>query len=412
MPKQHEQSERGYACFLSCLRNFVSSFGDNLPAKDRLLRMMWSFTNFPPAVRAMHILVDQATPTDEDCAALIQALHKVTANYFVPTDEIFEPRRVLEASRSMFGYLQKVSCVKFKRDQSGEFPFLELFDTKELLCPITQNPICNPVLLIGDGGIMETPLAKEFIYGRLHLTHPKGPRSLADNDEISRQGAMLRAALYSGGRFAKIVIMTCISDDAAVYNDTTDEILNPPDVDPKAFSQTLTDGPLRIIAPADLSASNIPCLTLDARGWVAVFLGYQPCGAPPAKFVSTEDTTNLSNTFFCPTKGGDCVVDTALVTQSLARLRDSASEDDTSESFSFAAVQTAPPSEIIMLCLDTSSSMDNPADFKDMQDEEDDESKLSVEPEDTFDIPPSIWDFAMIKGDFYQSCLKYSNQFV
>jgi len=96
MPKQHEQSERGYACFLSCLRSFVSSFADNLPAKVRLLRMMRSFTNFPPAVRAMHVLIDQATPTDEDCVALIQALHKVTANYFVPVDETFEPRRVLE----------------------------------------------------------------------------------------------------------------------------------------------------------------------------------------------------------------------------------------------------------------------------------------------------------------------------
>ena len=66
-----------------------------------------------------------------------------------------------------------------------------------------------------------------IIYGRFHLTHPKAPRSLADNDEISKQGAMLRAALYSGGRFANIVIISCISDDAAVYNDTTDEILPP-----------------------------------------------------------------------------------------------------------------------------------------------------------------------------------------
>ena len=105
-------------------------------------------------------------------------------------------------------------------------------------------------------------------------------------------------------------------------------------------------------------------------------------------------------------------MDTSMLTQLLARLRELAPQDDTQESFSFAAVQAAPPSEIVMVCLDTSSSMNNPADFKDMRDEEDGELKMSVEEEDTFDIPPSIWDFATIKGDSYQSLLKYSNRFV
>jgi len=106
------------------------------------------------------------------------------------------------------------------------------------------------------------------------------------------------------------------------------------------------------------------------------------------------------------------VVDTAMVTQSLARLRESPEKDDAQESFSFAAVQTTPPSEIIMLCLDTSSSMDEPADFKDMQDVEGGQSKMSVEEEDIFDVPPSTWNFAMIKRNSYQSFLKYSDRLV
>jgi hypothetical protein len=94
----------------------------------------------------------------------------------------------------------------------------------------------------------------------------------------------------------------------------------------------------------------------------------------------------LSTTLFCPLDGGDCYVDTAVVAQSLARLRETEPEDFFSQFNSLGGTKSAeaePPSEIIMICLDTSKSMEEDADFPDMNgsnvstdnDESDDDSE-------------------------------------
>ena len=78
----------------------------------------------------------------------------------------------------------------------------------------------------------------------------------------------------------------------------------------------------------------------------------------------------LSTTLFCPLDGGDCYVDTAVVAQSLARLRETEPEDFFSQFNSLGGTKSAeaePPSEIIMICLDTSKSMEEDADFPDMK---------------------------------------------
>jgi hypothetical protein len=76
-----------------------------------------------------------------------------------------------------------------------------------------------------------------------------------------------------------------------------------------------------------------------------------------------------STTLFCPLDGGDCYVDTAVVAQSLARLGETEREDFFSRFNSLGGTKSAeaePPSEIIMICLDTSKSMEEDADFPDM----------------------------------------------
>lgn len=79
--------------------------------------------------------------------------------------------------------------------------------------------------------------------------------------------------------------------------------------------------------------------------------------------------SSRSTTLFCPLDGGDCYVDTALVTQSLARLQETEPDDLFSRFNSLGGTKSAeaePPSEIIMICLDTSKSMEESADFPDM----------------------------------------------
>ena len=90
---------------------------------------------------------------------------------------------------------------------------------------------------------------------------------------------------------------------------------------------------------------------------------------------------------FRPLDGGDCYVDTAVVTQSLARLRETEPEDLFSRFNSLGGTKSAeaePPSEIIMICLDTSKSMDEDADFPDMN------RLTSFDDEDTDDTPEII----------------------
>jgi len=68
-------------------------------------------------------------------------------------------------------------------------------------------------------------------------------------------------------------------------------------------------------------------------------------------------------------RGGDCYVDTAAVSQSLARLRENEPKHFFSQFNSLGGTKSAeaePPAEIIMICLDTSRSMERDADFPDM----------------------------------------------
>jgi hypothetical protein len=101
--------------------------------------------------------------------------------------------------------------------------------------------------------------------------------------------------------------------------------------------------------------------------------------------------------------GGDCYVDTAVVTQSLARLRETEPEDVFSRFNSLGGTKSAeaePPSEIIMICLDTSKSMDQNADFPDMNILTSTDSDDSDDIDDTPEIPESgtMWSSEAARG--------------
>jgi len=97
----------------------------------------------------------------------------------------------------------------------------------------------------------------------------------------------------------------------------------------------------------------------------------------------------VSVTFFCPTSGGDKDVDTAKVTQALERLREGSEIDYFSKLNSLGHTNSStpdPPSEIIMICLDSSASMDSSADFPDMQGSQSN-VQIKEEPEDELRNP-------------------------
>lgn len=283
LPSPDAQTERGYACFLSSLRIFTNCFEQNgnhqTAAKDHLLRILANLTKFPPAVRAMYTIINQSMPLEEDCAALIQSLHQLAEKFMPPDMMNYDSRRTLELVRPLFGYLHQQSNIKYKRDNTGVFPYLALFDKHSLVCSITREPVVNPIELPNDGGIMEYELANQYANGHLRMTNDGCPRML-DTSGITD---LKQLVLLSGGRFANLVSCTFNSAITERYDDPSDELLAPLDVDVKQLCASLSTGPFAIIPPMDLHGANTSVLTFDERGWLAVFMGYKPCGVPPAK---------------------------------------------------------------------------------------------------------------------------------
>lgn len=140
----------------------------------------------------------------------------------------------------------------------------------------------NPIVLPNNAGIMEHGLANEYVNGRLRMTNPICARLHNSN----RNNELKLLALASGGKFRKLVCFTVTPELTEKYNDTSDELLAPFDVDLNQLCTQLSTGPFAIISPMDLNGRITPTLTLDERSWLAVFVGYQPCSVPPKKHTS------------------------------------------------------------------------------------------------------------------------------
>ena len=328
----------------------------------------------------MYTFINQLSPTNEDCAALIQSLFELAIHFLPDTTVAYDRRRMLELMRLVFGYLYEQSNMKYKRDQSGAFPYLDLFEMKSLSCPLTGETAIAPVEMPNGQGIMELALAREYSTGRLRMTNPEFIGWTVGTEAT----ALTRSSLLSGGRIKMLLHFTVDASLTERYEDPSDEILAPIDVDGEQLRRTLSRGPFAVIPPMDLNGAKQPVLTFDEQGWLAVFVGYLPCGIPPAKYIHELHTLIRSTALFCPTKGGDNYVDTAAVAQALARLKESNTKDgfDSFHSLSHGgAVEAEPPNEIIMICLDTSASMNENADFADSKNED---SEEEAEEEDGF----------------------------
>jgi hypothetical protein len=192
-----------------------------------------------------------------------------------------DPQRTLELVRPLFDYLHQRSNTKYKRDATDVFPFLDLFEVKSLSCPISGEPVIHPVVLACERGIMEQGLASEYSTGRLRMTNPVCYRLTPDSGKPTD---LTRLAILSGGRFSKLLHFSANLGVTECYDDPSDELLIPPPVDINQLCARLPPGVFGIVSPTDLKGGNTSVLTLDERGWLAVFVGYQACGAPGSRF--------------------------------------------------------------------------------------------------------------------------------
>jgi hypothetical protein len=114
-----------------------------------------------------------------------------------------------------------------------------------------------------------------------------------------------------------------------------------------------------VLAPSTLTSAEAPALTLDREGLLAVYVGRAPC-AQPGKDIS----------IFRPTKGEE-TIDVAIMTQLLVPILEKREAEGTAIFDAFGdgcQRKFRAPDEIIMVCVDCSSSMSEDTDFLEIRD--------------------------------------------
>src|SRR2546421_10713601 len=360
------------AMFLSSLRVFVHLIGvgaSNEQLRDSVLHAVHLLTGFPPAVRTMHILASGNTPTPQECAALCQSMYEVVSN-MIPLDVIgFERSRFFEGSRLLFGLLLEKSKNFKLGDDELLFPYMTAMKAVSLTNSETMEPISSPIDT--NVGLLERGCFEALKAGIIQYADPE----LASVVEVPLDGRTKRAALLSDGSAAEITIF----DMNVLYaNDRFDKYTNSELMFSKREMKDLNHlavmssrHQLSIVSPDRLGSAPQPVLTLDRHGLGAVYLGRQACGQPGKDFL-----------VFCPTRGGECTIDIAIVTQLLKPILASREADGSAVLDSIGDPirrRIEDPDELLMICVDCSASMREPAGFEDITLEETEPSQNPVQ---------------------------------
>jgi U-box domain len=187
-----------------------------------------------------------------------------------------------------------------------------------------------------------------------------------------------RVSLLCGGLISQITVLDLnILNSIAGYAKTgvLDNLIPPRELSDLNHCWSLCSrNDLSVLAPSTLPSAEAPALTLDRDGLLAVYVGRAPC-SQPGKDIS----------IFRPTKGGEETIDVAIITQLLVPILEKREAEGTAI---FDACgdgfqrKFKIPDEIIMVCVDCSSSMSESTDFLEIRDEESEDE--SHEDDDEF----------------------------
>jgi hypothetical protein len=308
---------------------FCSLFEANKDDQNILLEVAINTLKFPPAVRALHDLIQQTSPSQEDRTALTQCLME----YY---KKIKDPVRTFDAQfpRLVFAQLYQQA-----RASTSISQYLDAMKSQNFLCQTTKQPVVKG-LLLRDGDdevIIDASVALLYTNGPLRGT-------FFDNKLAPAQGTQIftRLCLYNGGRF----------EDLTYYDNET-------------FSKLSTTTRLRtivpsdrdhfaIIPPKDLTPIEPPALTRDATGTVNVYLGKG----------MVKDGGGPTHALLFNPLSGERTVDTVTVTSEIARARES--NPTRYEFYQHGNLTTGrDPEEIIVILFDLSGSMLDLANFSD-----------------------------------------------
>ncbi|KAF7673903.1 hypothetical protein GT037_007669 [Alternaria burnsii] len=370
------QTDRGLASLLSTLRVFTELTGDQSMVdgqRDSVLHMIHLLTQFPPAVRAAHILMRGETPGLPERAALAQCLYEVLKSV-VPLQTVrSDPKRFFEGSRLLFGLiLEKAKNMKINLGENSTLPYIgmKVYDLRNL---ITMHPVLSESVQTMSG-LVDRPL-QSGLNSRLNMD---------------------RIAKVSGGTRTQVLVF----DPDAVrtssrYVDSNDvkNVISPAEyVDLTYLANLCSRNQLSVIPPARLASASAPVLTLDRDGFLAVYVGRAGC-AEAGRDILMFRPASMSE---------EEAVDVSIITQLLEPILAQRKADGSIvfEAYGDSHRKLTAPDETTMICVDLSSSMDERCGFDDIQNSEDAEEEMQeqvrstvappqapVEENSAFDLP-------------------------
>lgn len=267
------------AAFLSSLRIFtdlVNAEKMDQASQNNVLWLIHAMTRFPPAFRAVYILMEGKCLSMSECAALAQAIYEVLKEMIPQKIIQDDASRVFEGSRLFFGFL--LDKARLLKSSDGFVPYLQSFKTLDLRDIETLEPILHPVQT--DFGLIEEGYYNAHLEGSILCW--SGGQQLLVSAKTDPQ--TMRIALQSGGTKPEVTFCSL---------DTLNSLWRPEyirdaegavglDRVPDLFTlgALCEQNGLAVAAPSALPSSSAPVLTLDRVGLMAVYVGRAPCAEP------------------------------------------------------------------------------------------------------------------------------------
>ncbi|KAF2114818.1 hypothetical protein BDV96DRAFT_575954 [Lophiotrema nucula] len=356
------QSERGLANLLSSLRvlsDLTHASEMEAPQQDAVLHIINLLTRFPPAVRAVHTLMSGKTPRPSERAALGQSLLAILKN-MIPSHVIRNDNaRFFEGTRLLLGLvLEKAKQLKISNNDD-RLVYMDTMKTFELRNLTTMEPAACPVQTIS--GLVDRGFRDAFQEGGL-LRWTNGIKHLP---VTVFERKLHRLAVLSGGVKANVVAFDVDAINTSKrYTHDIDRVIGPGEYsDLQHLAMMCSRNKLSVLPPSSLPSADPPVLTLDRLGNLAVYVGRQACGEAGRDIMMFRPTTS----------SGEESVDVSIITQLLVPVLNRRNADGTAvfEAFGDQHRRLKDPDEIVMLCVDCSSSMDERCGFIDVETNED-----------------------------------------
>ncbi|KAG6844814.1 hypothetical protein H0H87_003481 [Tephrocybe sp. NHM501043] len=335
-PSMH-QTPRGMAALLSSLHvlsEVVRQKG--VVSENRVLAALYSVTRFPPAVRALGMLMLNIAPQPHEKAALSEALFHALRDFSQTASMAFtiNTSRRFETVRILLGHILTITDVVNVIERP-----LQSFS---LICGLSNKRLVDPVLFGADSVVERSAGTLHAVGGLLFRpTNGAEPCTITELNENQLRKVVAQSKEFKNFEIYILLVheLGVVTRPVTLENAGRDF---PNSIQKANETDLISRGPLELKSPSVVP----PQIVLDSEGLLAVFTG-RGCGA-------TRDVN-----FFRPLSGGDTEVDVNDVEHALQRIIAARKVEDTWDVDCFGGIpaKARTPDEAIVLCLDLSQSM-------------------------------------------------------